>query len=177
MGAAPLSWLAKIGGDTLKTKAKLLSSAINELYDNGLKKVDTVGLDYIKAATVDDLKNKVPEANAVKELNSNLTQQNYELKELVYASGVAKFNEQDGAVQFVYKNGISRICGLIEVTTESPSQLFTAPIAPKKQHWFNITSTVNGKAYTCRLSEESGIALYWGNEYIPVGIYVIDTTF
>ena len=31
MGAAPLSWLAKIGGDTLKTKAKLLSSAINEL--------------------------------------------------------------------------------------------------------------------------------------------------
>ena len=37
MGAAPLSWLAKIGGDTLKTKAKLLSSAINELHDDGLK--------------------------------------------------------------------------------------------------------------------------------------------
>ena len=71
MGAAPLSWLAKIGGDTLKTKAKLLSSAINELYDNGFKKKDIVGLDYIKAATADDLKNKVPEANAVKELNSN----------------------------------------------------------------------------------------------------------
>ena len=29
-------------------------------------------MDYIKAATADDLKNKVPEANAVKELNSNL---------------------------------------------------------------------------------------------------------
>ena len=72
MGAAPLSWLAKIGGDTLKTKAKLLSSAINELYDNVVKKIDIVGLDYIKAATADDLKNKVPEANAVKELNSNL---------------------------------------------------------------------------------------------------------
>ena len=72
MGAAPLNWLAKIGGDTLKTKAKLLSSAINELYDNGFKKKDIVGLDYIKAATAADLKNKVPEANAVKELNSNL---------------------------------------------------------------------------------------------------------
>ena len=71
MGAAPLSWLAKIGGDTLKTKAKLLSSAINELYDNGFKKKNIVGLDYIKAATAADLKNKVPEANAVKELNSN----------------------------------------------------------------------------------------------------------
>lgn len=72
MGAAPLSWLAKIGGDTLKTKAKLLSSAINELYDDGFKKGNIVGLDYIKAATADNLKNKVPEANAVKELNSSL---------------------------------------------------------------------------------------------------------
>ena len=72
MGAAPLNWLAKIGGDTLKTKAKLLSSAINELYDDGFKKRDIVGLDYIKAATADDLKNKVPEANAVKELNGKL---------------------------------------------------------------------------------------------------------
>ena len=153
MGAAPLNWLAKIGGDTLKTKAKLLSSAINELYDDGqckivavvdntadngktvlittddnktysgtiankkcefllppktlytvqkvssgsaefttkveagygdcilvhldtgyveVKQGDIVGLDYIKAATADDLKNKVPEANAVKELNGKL---------------------------------------------------------------------------------------------------------
>ena len=153
MGAAPLSWLAKIGGDTLKTKAKLLSSAINELYDDGqckivavvdntadngktvlittddnktysgtiankkcefllppktlytvqkvssgsvefttkveagygdyilvhldtgyveVKQGDIVGLDYIKAATDDNLKNKVQEAKAVKELNSSL---------------------------------------------------------------------------------------------------------
>ena len=157
MGAAPLSWLAKIGGDTLKTNAKLLSSAINELYDDGnyygqckivtvvdntadngktvlittddnktysgtiankkcefllppktlytvqkvssgsaefttkvaagygdyilvhldtgyveVKQGDVVNLDYIKAATADDLKNKVPEANAVKELNGRL---------------------------------------------------------------------------------------------------------
>ena len=153
MGAAPLSWLAKIGGDMLKTKAKLLSSAINELYDDGqckivavvdntadngktvlittddnktysgtitnkkcefllppktlytvqkvssgsaefttkveagygdcilvhldtgyveVKQGDIVGLDYIKAATADDLKNKVPEANAIKELNGKL---------------------------------------------------------------------------------------------------------
>lgn len=77
MGAAPLSWLAKIGGDTLKTKAKLLSSAINELYDDGFKKRDIVGLDYIKAATADDLKNKVPEANAVKELNGKLKKSLY----------------------------------------------------------------------------------------------------
>ena len=39
MGAAPLSWLAKIGGDTLKTKAKLLSSAINELFDRTTKNI------------------------------------------------------------------------------------------------------------------------------------------
>ena len=42
MGAAPLSWLAKIGGDTLKTKAKLLSSAINELHDDGQCKIVAV---------------------------------------------------------------------------------------------------------------------------------------
>ena len=89
MGAAPLSWLAKIGGDTLKTKAKLLSSAINELYDDGFKKKDIVGLDYIKAATAADLKDKVPEANAVKELNSNLqTKQDYG-KRVVIGSEVA----------------------------------------------------------------------------------------
>lgn len=156
MGAAPLNWLAKIGGDTLKTKAKLLSSAINELFDDGqcklvavvdntadngktvlittddnktysgtiankkcefllppktlytvqkvssgsaefttkveagygdcilvhldtgyveVKQGDIVSLDYIKAATADDLKNKVPEANAVKELNGKLVDQ------------------------------------------------------------------------------------------------------
>lgn len=38
-----------------------------------VKQGDIVGLDYIKAATNDNLKNKVPEAKAVKELNSSLT--------------------------------------------------------------------------------------------------------
>ena len=38
-----------------------------------VKQGDIVGLDYIKAATDDKLKNKVPEAKAVKELNSSLT--------------------------------------------------------------------------------------------------------
>ena len=38
-----------------------------------VKQGDVVGLDYIKAATDDNLKNKVPEAKAVKELNSSLT--------------------------------------------------------------------------------------------------------
>ena len=37
-----------------------------------VKQGDIVGLDYIKAATDDKLKNKVPEAKAVKELNSSL---------------------------------------------------------------------------------------------------------
>ena len=90
MGAAPLSWLAKIGGDTLKTKAKLLSSAINELYDDGFKKKDIVGSDYIKAATADDLKNKVPEANAVKTLNSSLD--NLGIKRAVYDSSTKILN-------------------------------------------------------------------------------------
>lgn len=47
-----------------------------------VKQGDIVGLDYIKAATADDLKNKVPEANAVKELNSNLSVlSNYSINE------------------------------------------------------------------------------------------------
>lgn len=37
-----------------------------------VKQGDIVGLDYIKAATADNLKNKVPEATAVKELDSRL---------------------------------------------------------------------------------------------------------
>lgn len=37
-----------------------------------VKQGDIVGLDYIKAAIADDLKNKVPEATAVKELDSRL---------------------------------------------------------------------------------------------------------
>ena len=37
-----------------------------------VKQGDIVGLDYIKAATDDNLKNKVPEAKAIKELNSSL---------------------------------------------------------------------------------------------------------
>ena len=37
-----------------------------------VKQGDIVGLDYIKAATDDNLKNKVPEAKAVKELNNSL---------------------------------------------------------------------------------------------------------
>lgn len=156
-----------------------------DLANRGVK-----GLPDVPGLTTEEMQRKleeiareilIPKVNELVEglnnANSNLTQQNYELKELVYASGVAKFNEQDGAVQFVYKNGISRICGLIEVTTESPSRLFTSPIAPKKQHWFTITSTSNGKSYTCLLSAVNGVALYWGSEHIPVGIYVIDTTF
>ena len=39
-----------------------------------VKQGDIVGLDYIKAATADALKNKVPEANAVKTLNSSLSE-------------------------------------------------------------------------------------------------------
>ena len=39
-----------------------------------VKQGDIVGLDYIKAATADDLKNKVPEAKAVKELNNSFVE-------------------------------------------------------------------------------------------------------
>ena len=120
MGAAPLSWLAKIGGDTLKTKAKLLSSAINELYDNVVKKIDIVGLDYIKAATADDLKNKVPEANAVKELNSNLTEKivvnHYDL---TFNNGICNIEGGQYNVVSVVPIGIAYTCGLY-VTNLSP---------------------------------------------------------
>lgn len=99
MGAAPLNWLAKIGGDTLKTKAKLLSSAINELYDNVVKKIDIVGLDYIKSATANDLKNKVPEANAVKELNSKLPGGSNNSKAYLFTDG------EGGNLRLISPNG------------------------------------------------------------------------
>ena len=41
-----------------------------------VKQGDIVGLDYIKAATDDSLKNKVPEAKVIKALNSSLTANN-----------------------------------------------------------------------------------------------------
>ena len=62
-----------------------------------VKQGDIVGLDYIKAATADDLKNKVPEANAVKELNSSLT------KVRTYV------NEEDGKLHFVDAKGADSV--------------------------------------------------------------------
>ena len=56
-----------------------------------VKQGDIVGLDYIKAATDDNLKNKVPEAKAVKELNSSLGK--YEL--LCYATSTGNISVQD----------------------------------------------------------------------------------
>ena len=47
-----------------------------------VKQGDIVGLDYIKAATADNLKNKVPEANAVKELNSSLSNKQNKINKL-----------------------------------------------------------------------------------------------
>ena len=55
-----------------------------------VKQGDIVGLDYIKAATADDLKNKVPEANAVKTLNSSLN--NLGIKRAVYDSSTKVLN-------------------------------------------------------------------------------------
>ena len=55
-----------------------------------VKQGDIVGLDYIKAATADDLKNKVPEANAVKTLNSSLD--NLGIKRAVYDSSTKVLN-------------------------------------------------------------------------------------
>ena len=61
-----------------------------------VKQGDIVGLDYIKAATDDKLKNKVPEAKAVKELNNSL------------AGGNVKFKvTSDGKLQYsVYTEGV-----------------------------------------------------------------------
>lgn len=58
-----------------------------------VKQGDIVGLDYIKAATNDNLKNKVPEAKAVKELNSSLTK----VKTYVGSDGKLHFVDAKGA--------------------------------------------------------------------------------
>ena len=168
MGAAPLSWLAKIGGDTLKTKAKLLSSAINELYDDGFKKKDIVGSDYIKAATADDLKNKVPEANAVKELNSNLTPVKNNL------AGGYPTTEID-----VYKCGKEQnISATITfpIDLASANSYFTiayAPIPPASANGATFSGTVNyaNKMIPAiyRITANNDIQIFLSDEIVALG--------
>ena len=233
MGAAPLSWLAKIGGDTLKTKAKLLSSAINELYDDGqckivavvdntadngktvlittddnktysgtiankkcefllppktlytvqkissgsaefttkveagygdcilvhrdtgyveVKQGDIVGLDYIKAATADDLKNKVPEANAVKELNGKLESLPGRLRRIksISADGTA------GTYSTDIELNSNDVYFVIDRPTNADDSLTITPII---NGYFNPTyiNIVNGKIAIIR-SGECGFA-------------------
>ena len=168
MGAAPLSWLAKIGGDTLKTKAKLLSSAINELYDNVVKKIDIVGLDYIKAATADDLKNKVPEANAVKELNSNLTPVKNNL------AGGYPTTEID-----VYKCGKEQNISAIitfPIDVASANSYFTigyAPVSPASVNGASFTGAINyaNKVIPAiyRITANTDIQIFLSDEIVALG--------
>ncbi len=57
-----------------------------------VKQGDIVGLDYIKAATDADLKNKVPEAKAVKELNNSFQDS--------LAGGNVKFKVENGELYY-----------------------------------------------------------------------------
>ena len=142
MGAAPLNWLAKIGGDTLKTKAKLLSSAINELYDNVVKKTDIVGLNYIKAATADDLKNKVPEANAVKELNSKLPGGSNNSKANLFTDG------EGGNLRLISPNGNHVEMDMhdnemVRIYAGTPTNEVTGTVTWSKNDTINLSSILS----------------------------------
>lgn len=261
MGAAPLSWLAKIGGDTLKTKAKLLSSAINELHDNGqckivavvdntadngktvlittddnktysgtivnkkcefllppktlytvqkvssgsaefttkveagygdyilvhlntghveVKQGDIVGLDYIKAATADNLKDKVPEANAVKELNSSLSGVSSSLTAnnnqfyFDYKDGKYGFNTDHnrGADTFIpFSDGSFKISFVINAKTGGA----VSSSIDQDSKWsnYNLSSTVvlsfdGNKFKMTGNSKSTTFGVYGGAEYVTV---------
>jgi hypothetical protein len=99
MASAPLKWLLTIGGTALKTTAKTLTDAVNELFDSNLatnklvgstqleleqfregntvslsnkvNKSDVLTLEQIEAST--NLTNKVAAASAVGNINESLT--------------------------------------------------------------------------------------------------------
>lgn len=71
-----------------------------------VKQGDLVGLDYIKAATDDSLKNKVPEAKAVKELNNSLGGIKANLNNCSYIGG---------SMTLVY-NSSNQLGGTVDIT-------------------------------------------------------------
>ena len=90
-----------------------------------VKQGDIVGLDYIKAATDDNLKNKVPEAKAVKELNNSLTKMGDikligELK--TYTTGVCDLLYLDGRFRYLYLS--------LEVTGKNSQKLINTRFIP-----------------------------------------------
>ena len=92
-----------------------------------VKQGDIVGLDYIKAATDANLKNKVPEAKAVKEVNNSLIANSKHFY-FDYKNGKYGYNTNPnrGADTFVpFKNG-----GISEFTFNSTSS-FSAEIGAK----------------------------------------------
>lgn len=126
MAAAPLNWLLKIGGETLKTTAKTLSEAVNTLHDSvtslsttvtnlGTSKADasttTTALNNLETSklNVSDLLSleeieastlltgKGVTAESVKSLNSSLT------KVRTYV------NEEDGKIHFVDSTGADSV--------------------------------------------------------------------
>ena len=245
MGAAPLSWLAKIGGDTLKTKAKLLSSAINELHDDGqckivavvdntadngktvlittddnktysgtiankkcefllpprtlytvqkvssgsaefttkveagygdcilvhldtgyveVKQGDVVGLDYIKAATDANLKNKVPEAKAVKELNNSLA----DLLTLDYDNAVTLTpnsaftpNSNGYVIVFARSTGTYGNVGLILGNSY-------VSISDHSEKWLCVSQQINGYILGLNMLVSKGQPYYFHSETVTL---------
>lgn len=99
----------------------------------------------------------------------------YNIRELSFFNGASKYNDADGCMEFVYKNGILMVCGLIKISATTTDKLCKIPIPPTKQHWTTLTSSVGEKSYGCRL-DTSGYIYPWEDQIVP-GTYIIDTTF
>lgn len=107
---------------------------------------------------------------------------NYALQEIIFVPNMTqKSNDDDGAILFVYKNGMCRLCGIFNILVDNYGvlkKLFSIPYTIKKQHWFSITSTAGHGTYSCRLDMNGDAYLWTAEEKLPVsGIYMIDTVF
>lgn len=134
MASAPLNWLLKIGGATLKTTAKTLSEAVNTLHDtvtnlsttkadasttttalnnletNKLNISDLLSLEEIEAST--SLTGKGVTAESIKSLNNSLTANNNKFY-FDYQDGKYGYNTDPnrGADTFSpFKSGVSVLC-------------------------------------------------------------------
>lgn len=115
-----------------------------------VKQGDIVGLDYIKAATDANLKNKVPEAKAVKELNNRIPEniQLFITKEWTFSGNFTDFKE---ATCNVSLEGYTPI-GVIGFTCGNPGNyIFSCRLSDENTVTVGMGSRDRGayREYTC----------------------------
>lgn len=155
MASAPLKWLLTIGGTTLKTTAKVLTDAVNELHD-------AVGTLNTRASSLESTKANVTTVN--KSLNTKVNKTDVlTLEEIdastnltdkvVAAEAVKEVNDSLGGLSFYEDKTGKYVVGADSV----PKKLGSGSILPffmRLNHnnyatfgWYYIGIIVNGKKY------------------------------